>query len=288
MLLKTSAAALRTNGNLWPVRCGAGPPPTRSQSFPYHRPLPSSVPSRPKPLQQRNYATHHVDTGLGENRLPWPSSAHPTPYEIFGWRKDAPYRKQRYYELVKLYHPDRSHHTPYQGISRAVTLERYRLVVAANDILGDSTKRRAYDLLGTGWPERRWTHEAYREADRSWRQKPGNAANNATWEDWERWHKARDSEKQEPTFMSNGGFVGVISLFVLVGAWGQTTRAGNRSLSLMDLRDLENDKIGSDMRRRRAETGPLSRDDRIENFLRQREGWAYNVENTYNQGSAQK
>ena len=41
----------------------------------------------------------------------WPTALNPTPYDIFGHPKDAPYSKHRFYELVKLYHPDRHSHT---------------------------------------------------------------------------------------------------------------------------------------------------------------------------------
>jgi len=278
MLTKKSTSAIYANGNVrsvWPV-LGLSPSSTASLSS-----LPSQLGSalRRTWLQSRSYVTAPRDDGSPGNagldglHLRWPPSAHPTPYEIFGWEKEAAYEKKRYYELVKLYHPDRSH--AHRGIRPATKLERYRLVVAANDILRDPVKRRAYDVLGAGWPDRKWTHEAYREADRSWRQKPGNAANNATWEDWERWHNAKEGKKQEPTFMSNGGFFGVISVFILVGAWGQTARASRRSLSVEKRRDQQHEMVGREMTNRQAETGALSRNDRVENFLRQRDGWAY-------------
>ncbi len=71
-----------------------------------------------------------------QSGLGWPTSAHPTPYEILNLDKRTPYAKARFYELVKLYHPDSSHHGP-DGLAPAARLERYRLVVAANGILGD-------------------------------------------------------------------------------------------------------------------------------------------------------
>src|SRR5690554_4812441 len=43
--------------------------------------------------------------------IPWPevssANAIPSPYEIFNQKKGSPYSKRRFYELVKIYHPDR-------------------------------------------------------------------------------------------------------------------------------------------------------------------------------------
>lgn len=92
----------------------------------------------------------------GHGRLRWPkvtvANAIPTPYQIFNQKKGSPYSKQRFYELVKLYHPDRHHHgNTEDDLSYATKLERYRLVVAANNILSDPVKRGAYDCYGAGW-----------------------------------------------------------------------------------------------------------------------------------------
>lgn len=205
----------------------------------------------------------------------WPSNKNPTPYDIFVQKRNAPYSKKTYYQLVKLYHPDRHPHSS-PGLSHATKLDRYRLVVAANTILSDPTKRRAYDLYGSGWGGiHDMSNKTFRDADRAWRREPGSATGDATWEDWERWHNGGSGgEKQSPLYMSNSLFVGALALFVVVGSWGQATRAGNHSVHLIEMREHSSQNISEDMWRRRMEKAVLGREERIETFLKSREGWA--------------
>lgn len=234
----------------------------------------------------RSYATvrdepHRSDDDAASPT--WPKSKNPTPYEIFDQARSTPYNKKTFYQLVKLYHPDRHAHA--SGSSGSMTqkakLERYRLVVAANDILSDPTKRRAYDLYGAGWGGvSDMSNTAYREADRAWRAQAGTAAHNATWEDWERWHWEQNSrrdgpagKRSEPRYMSNGLFVMTICVFVVLGGWGQATRAGNHGMYLVEMQEKKDVHISEEMWRRRREKAMLTREDRVENFLRSREGW---------------
>ncbi|KAI1121245.1 hypothetical protein F5Y10DRAFT_282644 [Nemania abortiva] len=205
----------------------------------------------------------------------WPISLHPTPYEILAHPKHARYNKALFYELVKKYHPDRNHTAADSPIPHSVRLERYRLVVAANEILSDDAKRRAYDLYGAGWGGSRTMQSLYREADRSWRNEPGNPSRNATWEDWERWRRERNGEKkpQMPVFMSNELFVIVLCSFVIVGSFAQARRASTSTLNVVEMRDQKHAAISDDMRRRQNEQAPLSRHERVESFLRQRDSW---------------
>ncbi|KAI1752980.1 hypothetical protein F4782DRAFT_499350 [Xylaria castorea] len=205
----------------------------------------------------------------------WPTSLHPTPYEILAHPRDARYNKALFYELVKIYHPDRSQTAAHSSIAHSIRLERYRLVVAANEILSDSTKRRAYDLYGAGWDGNRTLQSLYREADRSWRSKPGNASRNATWEDWERWRRERDGEKQpqNPIFMSNELFAIVLCSFVVVGSIAQARRASNSTLNVIEMRDQKHAAISDSIQRRQNEQAPLNRQERVESFLKQRDGW---------------
>lgn len=224
-----------------------------------------------------------TDNSRATDQPSWPTSAHPTPYEIFGLSRGGPYNKARYFELAKLYHPDRHHHTSGDGIPHVTKLERYRLVVAANEILSDPQKRRLYDLYGLGWdneadPDLRARH---RTADRTWRQEPGNASMNATWEDWEQWRRQWEGngEKQEPIFTSNGGFAGIVVLCLLVASWGQVTRAGTKSMTLHSLQDERQAAISRDMQRRQSEMAGMDRERRVESFLRQREldNWPHDL-----------
>lgn len=78
----------------------------------------------------------------------WPSSKHPTPYDILDIRKGQQYHKTRYYNLVKAYHPDLQTST---RLPKETQTHRFRLVVAAHAILSDTKKRAAYDMYGAGW-----------------------------------------------------------------------------------------------------------------------------------------
>ena len=263
---------------------------TSSNSLDHRRPL--STPPQPLPCtQRRGYA------GGAEERetdgLRWPEArqhaALPTPYQIFCQRKGSAYSKRRFYELVKLYHPDRhaSHleHDASRGLSRLTRLERYRLVVAANDILSDPVKRNAYDRYGAGW-------NGLPEASRSWRQNTtayghgsgggshggwGHAdsspSQNATWEDWERWYQRDTKRPQQPLFFANGAFVSLIVMLAALGGVGQATRVGNYSMSFLEEVDRHHDETSKDLIRRRRETTTAygHRDERIESFLRMRD-----------------
>lgn len=136
-------------------------------------------------------------------------------------------------------------------------------------------KRRLYDLYGLGWVEQPDARHNYRAVDRQWRQQPGNASANATWEDWERWYQARDGKKPEPVYMSNAGFAAAIAILVVIGAWGQATRAGNHSRSLVEMREDIHQEVSSDLRRRQMESNNLTREGRLDSFLKHREGWDY-------------
>ncbi|KAL1843974.1 hypothetical protein VTJ49DRAFT_6378 [Mycothermus thermophilus] len=214
----------------------------------------------------------------------WPTSPHPTPYEILGIPKGEPYNKKHFFQLAMRYHPDRQHLTTDDGIPHLTKLERYRLVVAANELLSNPQKKRMYDLYGFGWDQHTDTHTRHREADRTWRQQPGNASMNATWEDWERWHQERDGgkgEKQEEIFASNITFMAAIAFFLIIGTWSQMTRAGTNSMNILDMRDQKHAAICKELQERRNQRVGLDRRDRVDQFLRQREyeKWAYDPPN---------
>jgi hypothetical protein len=108
--------------------------------------------------QNRSYA-QHADAPLHRHDpelLQWPDAVKPhrtpTPYQILKCSRGEQYTKQRFYALVKLYHPDRCHKaSPVADLPLHIRLERYRLLVTAHDILSDIEKRKAYDAWGHGW-----------------------------------------------------------------------------------------------------------------------------------------
>ncbi|KAI9670210.1 MAG: hypothetical protein M1831_006423 [Alyxoria varia] len=194
-----------------------------SQSYPVHaasfRPC-SSVEERPQPSRykkRRSYATVAHEDFSREGQLTWPTFDDPrkvpSPYEIFNQREDEKYSKRRFYELVKLYHPDRlkqndnlSRPASSHKCSHKDKLERYRLVVAANNILSDPKRKHAYDRYGIGWTHvreiekhettpthiyRYSTHHRWRsDGDKQYKwHVDDDPMFNATWEDWERWYR---------------------------------------------------------------------------------------------------
>ena len=94
--------------------------------------------------QQKSSRASHYPT--------WPSTDRPTPYEVMGIERGNKYSKSRYYDLVKVYHPDSSTSLAAQKLPVEERLSRYRLIVDAHEILSDYKKRSAYDTYGLGWP----------------------------------------------------------------------------------------------------------------------------------------
>jgi len=184
---------------------------------------------------------------------------------------------------VKLYHPDRhsleSTASPQNELPYATKLERYRLVVAANNILSDPIKRGAYDIYGAGWngqpstesysPNGSWAapssgRRGDYDARGPWR--------NATWEDWEAW---RNPGKQEPLFVPNAIFVAFIVLFATLGGLGQYTRVDDFSKKFLDERDRLHDTASKNLMRARREAkeargGYGGRDEKVWKFQRMR------------------
>lgn len=246
-----------------------------------------------------------------DDRLPdWPRAAHPTPYEIFDINRSAPYTKKRFYQLVKLYHPDKHQHHTSPSSSSATTsalssgsakssashaqsdlspsarLERYRLVVAANDLLSSPSKRHLYDTHGLGWhlhdsssSTQHPTREDLRRADRAWRTAPNSAAHNATWEDWERWHAAQNggaqNQDRRPLYMPNGLFASLVVALCLVGAAAQRSRAQSIGEEYVEWKAKRHAAIGEELGRRGQVMAGMGRDERVDAFLKERENANY-------------
>jgi curved DNA-binding protein CbpA len=212
--------------------------------------------------------------------------------------RKGPYTKKRFYQLVKLYHPDihsshyeaaihttanshttkpRNSSSSSNGITHSIRLERYRLVIKANDILSNPEKRHLYDQYGIGWTERS-QNEQLRAADRSWRDQPGNAAMNATWEDWEKWHAARDpSQKQPPGgfYMPNSVFAALVAMLCTIGALAQGRRAEVAGAHYVDVATQRHQDVSEEVRRSTSASAGMSQDERVERFLRDRENVIY-------------
>lgn len=189
----------------------------------------------------RRYATAHAHGDFSEKDLSWPSSSSFTPYDVIGQSRSAPYSKQRFYELVKIYHPDRpcNGHPLCKDITPEVRLQRYRIVVTAHEILSDPNRRAAYDQTGSGW--------AFNPVERHRRGPAGSADSdpifsNATWEDWERWY-ARNGRRQE-TVVDQRTFVTFVVLLFFMGAALQTSWITRVNTGYEDrLRDINEQSV---------------------------------------------
>ncbi|OQN98942.1 hypothetical protein B0A48_15288 [Cryoendolithus antarcticus] len=254
----------------WPRRS------TRQQQSPQHRPA--------------NYATL-TDDHVNHESHPqhtWPEPLNgrtsPTPYQIFSIRQNEVYSKARFYELVKMYHPDRVS----TGHSHDLRVERYRLVVAANIILSDPVKRTAYDRFGTGWDgkadlgQRNEWHAHPRGQpgpfSHSWSSPSDPVWNNATWEDWEKWRESHDysaagvrQAQQAPLYMGNSYFVVLIAVLALMGSGANYNRAQDAGQYYIEQRDMVHDRAAKELRKVKQEVQSKGRDDRIQWFLRHRE-----------------
>ncbi|KAF1920462.1 hypothetical protein BDU57DRAFT_15920 [Ampelomyces quisqualis] len=220
---------------------------------------------------------HHDDAEL----LHWPEAITPhqtpTPYQILKCRRGELYTKQRFYALVKLYHPDRCHAgSPVAELPLHVRLERYRLLVAAHDILSDIEKRKAYDTWGHGWAghHRTPSSPAAREWDFDRRRWATDPRNNATWEDWERWRHDNAGEadsNSEMVQLSNFAFISLILAFISIGGVIQGTRFSTFNSSVIERRDQIHREASTTLRRSMNATASGDHDKQIRNFLDHRE-----------------
>ena len=245
---------------------------------------------------RRAYATVNDNSpqpdGKAKLKDAWPEPRHPhkvpTPYQILDTRRGDVYSKQRFNELVKLYHPDRTDyqsHTPLcHSIPRKTRLERYHLIIAAHAILSDPSKRKAYDTFGAGWGLYESVTPRNSGGDTVPTHGPDSAMGNATWEDWERWyrrqegHDGRGPPPQSPHFISNTAFVGLIFLLAGLGGIGQAARADLSTKSIMKIRNETHEQASRDLTETRAEAMNWTKAERIDMFLKTRDPEIYQDE----------
>lgn len=145
-MLKKSSSFLSVYGSL--QSCAVCSPPqcgSKSSTSSHHRPIQqtrsySTRHNKPRETQpwtsRRQYATVRDAGGMDfRDNMNWPCRKStgqnpfiPSPYEIFDMHKSTNYgkaTKMKYFELVKIYHPDRSsHHAGCEGLSHMERLER--------------------------------------------------------------------------------------------------------------------------------------------------------------------
>lgn len=100
-----------------------------------------------------------VESERNGNPYPLPSAGRATPYDIFhiGTHASAAEIKARYYDLVKIYHPDRAlagvAHDGKTGdqIDVQKAHDNFKRITEAYTVLSDERRRRMYDRAGVGW-----------------------------------------------------------------------------------------------------------------------------------------
>jgi curved DNA-binding protein CbpA len=216
------------------------------------------------------------------SRHEWPSPSHPTrpltPYQIMNIEPSAPYSKERFSNLVKIYHPDRCDHPENQACAHLppeVRIERYHLIVAAHTILSDPDKRRAYDTFGVGWqnPQIPGSHSP---SQPSYTRPVDPIHQNATWEDWERWRweqyqREKNGGPSDPNFISHGTFAGGVMAFTLFAACvqqGYINGVSETRRGAIYERSYEAEQY---MKRKKEETKARNKAGRIEDFVKQRD-----------------
>jgi len=263
-------------------------------------PLPHARPlvKRSRPSRWRTYTNcHHRANPESRRSVHWPApkttSAIPTPYEIFELPKGGTYSKHKFYELVKIYHPDRSglEGTWCGGISHIEKLERYRLVVLAHEILSDPIKRKAYDSYGTGWGshERQSTKHSRgyysTSAGKPFGFGPGydnSPFGNATWEDWERWYRRSEPSRKQAyggNYINPNAFASFVILMAVITGVAQATRAGQYSGNLEEKANAFTEETSRFLTSRASQysQSKLTSHDRIKHFLEKRDPSKYGL-----------
>jgi curved DNA-binding protein CbpA len=216
-------------------------------------PIPRARPAGPQNKKRkvagtswRGYATVRGSKSYDfRDNMNWPChtkaqpSSHPSPYDIFELERGAVYSKHKFYELVKIYHPDRHNSVgidqPIHKLTHFERIERYRLVVQAHEILSDPVKRKAYDATGAGWGAK--TSEVS-GTSRPWRADSTDSPYaNATWEDWERWYAKTNTgpngpQAYEGTYFNHNAFASFVILVAIITGVLQATHAGTSASSV--------------------------------------------------------
>ncbi|CAG8908742.1 unnamed protein product [Penicillium egyptiacum] len=216
------------------------------------------------PYKSSNYATA---AGFPHQNYSWPSNPSFTPYDVLNLPRSATYTKRNYYDLVKIYHPDRplKDHPLFHQLTAETRLQRYRIVVDAHEILSDPIKRAAYDRNGTGWIHTILDTRIERDSHGP------NIYANATWEDWEDWHNRHQGPQQH--VVDQRTFTRLVILLVLFAGALQASWLGQVNTGYNDRLREVNEQSARVLQDRRDSTVKQmdSNDARVQGFLIRRD-----------------
>jgi curved DNA-binding protein CbpA len=229
----------------------------------------------------------------------WPPTPYPTPYQILEMDPHfQKYEKNRFAQLVKLYHPDRAASVDPRcaHVPKAVRLERYHMVITAHDILSNPQKRLAYDRFGAGWasfnmPPAQYASAGYPQRDAngypSASSDPYGARMNATWEDWEAWRShnrgqygssgSQDGTKEgearygEPIYMPHWAFAIVLGIATMTGGLAQHSSAKSIAAKRGVLREDNHINAVREYESLKKSTMGTPRQEALETFAKSRE-----------------
>ncbi|TWU77457.1 hypothetical protein ED733_006869 [Metarhizium rileyi] len=204
----------------------------------------------------------HSLSPLRQPGLPdWPSSSAPTPHEILGVAPGVPYSKYRFNQLVKMYHPDmvdtdrRVDHIP-----ESVRLERYRLIIAAHNLLSNPSNRQLYESNSQDW-----------SSSGSYRNREGGNCH-GFYSQESPTQQSPSPMRQRPIHTSNATFAMLLVAISMLGAALQFKRLAS---SRRDIRRFElvlQEAIQEELHAWASVLQGQSKDDRILAFLARRHG----------------
>jgi curved DNA-binding protein CbpA len=212
----------------------------------------------------RGYAT---GSNFPHQDYSWPSTSSLTPYDVLNLPRGAPYSKRHYYDLVKIYHPDRPlhDHPLFQHLTSETRLLRYRIVVDAHELLSDPIKRAAYDQSGAGWSH------MVQKTTTDWESHGPSIYANATWEDWERWNNRHQGPQQH--VVDQRTFTRLVILLVLFGGALQASWIGKLNTGFEDRLREVNEESARFLHGRRDNTVKQmdTKEARVQGFLIRRD-----------------
>ncbi|RIA94229.1 DnaJ domain-containing protein [Glomus cerebriforme] len=149
---------------------------------------------------------HYVTTN--DELREWTKIPSPTPFDIFALPRTASEEeiKSRYYELVKIHHPDKSDDK---------SPEQFRKVVNAYEILNNRHKREMYLRFGVGWDLPATTSSNISYGSRFTGSKYNS--NYAHYQGWEDNHTYKGEFSTTERFMSNPYFAAFVITAMLFG-----------------------------------------------------------------------